>query len=208
MVRGWYYTPSPFILVGTLLLSAYVLLDENYKKIDTFSSYVRPSYATKISSHVHNLTGISTDDVMNAPSLNEALFELVSWIGEGFKTRIYSWSDTDLRQLKNECTLKEISFPKCMNRWVDLQLIYGHMIGFPQKLSLKNAIMSIDGEFSSTSAHSALYDALATSELLVLTTYKEEFSKRTQSIRELFIPKKSACTIGDLCRIELAQFAI
>lgn len=155
-----------------------VMLDANYRKISTFSTYVKPKFAYSVKPSVTKLTGITDLDLMNAPSLEEAVEKLTGWIGTDSRIRIYSWSNTDLHQLKNECILKDIDFPNCMSRWMDFQKVYGKLIGSRKKMSLKNAVVSSNGQFYGTQAHTALYDAMATAELLILTTAKEEFEKR------------------------------
>ena len=184
-----------------------VLLDRNYRKISTFSTYVKPGLAYHIKSSVSKLTGITDMDLVNAPSFTDAMEKLVAWIGEGDKIRIYSWSKTDLHQIKGECQIKGITFPACMSRWMDFQAVYGRLISSRQKLSLKNAVVSANGQFVGTQAHTALYDAMATAELLILTRSKEDFSQRTRSVRELLAPpKKFGCTIGELYGAQLAKF--
>jgi inhibitor of KinA sporulation pathway (predicted exonuclease) len=90
---------------------------------------------------------------------------------------------------------------------MDFQKVYGYLIGYRHQMSLKNAVMSANGQFIGTQAHTALYDAMATAELLIMTTSKEEFTKRTRSIRELLAPPKKCCTtIGELYGAQLARF--
>lgn len=183
-----------------------VLLDANYRKISTFSTYVKPEFAYHVKPSVTKLTGITDLDLENAPSLAEAIDMLVGWIGSDKKTRIYSWSNTDLFQLEDECYLKGIQFPQCMYRWMDFQRLYGYLLGYRHQLSLKDAVMSANGQFLGA-AHTALYDALATAELLIITTSKEEFAKRTKGIRDLLAPpKKCSTTIGELYGTQLARF--
>ena len=55
-----------------------VILDSNNKEVDKFSLYVKPEY-TELSSYITNLTGITDDNLENAPSIKEALEELVKW---------------------------------------------------------------------------------------------------------------------------------
>lgn len=184
-----------------------VMLDSNYRKISTFSTYVKPEFAYSVKPSVTKLTGITDLDLENAPSLAEAMEKLVSWIGTKYKTRIYSWSTTDLYQMEDECYLKRITFPTCMYRWMDFQKVYGRLIGYRHQLSLKNAVVSANGQFVGTQAHTALYDAMATAELLIMTTSKEEFTNRTKGIREMLAPPKKCCTtIGELYGAQLAKF--
>lgn len=184
-----------------------VLLDSNYRKISTFSTYVKPEFAIHVKPSVTKLTGITDMDLENAPSLAEAMDKLTAWIGTDKKTRIYSWSNTDLYQMEDECYLKGIPFPECMYRWMDFQKVYGRLIGYRHQLSLKNAVTSANGQFIGAQAHTALYDAMATAELLIMTTSKEEFTQRTKSIRALLSPSpKCSTTIGELYGAKLAKF--
>lgn len=184
-----------------------VMLDANYRKISTFSTYVKPEFAYSVKPSVTKLTGITDLDLVNAPSLEEAVDKLAGWIGMDGRIRIYSWSDTDYCQLKNECILKNVDFPKCMTRWMDFQKIYGRLIGSRKKMSLKNAVVSTNGQFFGAQAHTALYDAMAVAELLILTTEREDFAKRTKTIRELLAPPKPcSITIGELFGDRLARF--
>ena len=183
-----------------------VLLDSNYRKISTFSTYVRPEFATQIKPRISRLTGITNKDLVFAPSLSEALVKLTTWIGEEKRTRIYSWSNTDLYQLEDECYLKGIAFPKCMYRWMDFQKVYGRLIGYRHQLSLKNAVMSANGQVMGAQAHSALYDAMATAELLILITSSDDFAAKSKVIRNILCPPKCSATIGELYGEQLAKF--
>lgn len=185
-----------------------VLLDSNYRKISTFSTYVKPEYATHIKPSVSKLTGITDKDLENAPSLKEAVEKMTVWIGSDKRTRVYSWSDTDLYQLEDECYLKGIPFPENMRRWMDFQAVWSRLLCTRQKLSLKNAVTSANGQFMGTQAHTALYDAMATAELLIMATAKkEEFEEKTRGIRALLAPPKKCCTtIGEIYGAQLAKF--
>lgn len=173
-----------------------VMLDEHYERIGTFASFVKPRYAEHITEKVSALTGIQDADVESAPDLTEALELLTEWIGFDEKTRIYSWSNTDLYQLDDECYLKGIEFPANMYRWMDFQKVYGRLIGIHQNLSLKNALGSAENRFDSENMHSALYDALQTAELLKMTVSKEVFSERTSTVRFAMKKASHSFTIG------------
>lgn len=200
------YAEQKSIVKHEIIQIGAVMLDGNYRKISCFSTFVKPMYTQQVRASVSKLTGITDKDLENAPSLAEAMDMLVGWIGPDKKTRVFSWSNTDLFQLEDECYLKGIQFPQCMYRWVDFQRLYGYLLGYRHQLSLKDAVMSANGQFLGA-AHTALYDAMATAELLIITTSKEEFTKRTKSIREMLAPPKKCCTsIGELYGAQLARF--
>lgn len=181
-----------------------IMLDEGYRKVRSFTCFVKPSLAEGVEPNVSRLTGIQDKDLESAPDLKEALARLTAWIGGDKRTRIYSWSLTDLYQLEDECDLKDIEFPLCMYRWMDFQTVYGRLIGCHHRLKLKDAISSVDGDFFTAQAHTALYDAEVTAELLILVKNPEEFAKRTRRIRRLFRAERCTSTIGEKFGDQLA----
>lgn len=217
IVIDFEFTPIPKkfveqreIVKNEIIQIGAVLLDSNYRKISTFSTYVKPEFATHIKPSVSKLTGITDTDLENAPSLKEAIEKMTVWIGSDKRTRVYSWSDTDLYQLEDECILKGIGFPENMRRWMDFQAVWSRLLCTRQKLSLKNAVTSANGQFVGTMAHTALYDAMATAELVIMATVKKaDFEEKTRGIRTLLAPPKKCCTtIGELYGAQLAKFLI
>ena len=49
-----------------------VILDQDYRIVDTYSTYVCPEFGS-IDRYINRLTGISTKDTLNAQKSNEAL---------------------------------------------------------------------------------------------------------------------------------------
>ena len=93
-----------------------VKLNEHLEIVDTFDCFVKPEFNYQITPYINKLTGIKSSSAMNAESFATALKDFEAWMGNGADTRIYSWSDNDLIQLKTECEFKEIPFPKNMKR--------------------------------------------------------------------------------------------
>ena len=123
-----------------------------------------------------------------AKELPEALEDFLRWIGEE-PARIYAWSDSDKKQLYQECFLKGIweeKPPKQLRRWIDFQRIYTRLLGLSKRnrISLKNAIGGIEVNFAG-SQHSAADDAENSAVLLTLLHDKEAFEERTRITREL-----------------------
>ena len=81
-----------------------VRLDENFQQEAEFQCYVEPEYG-KIKKHITNLTGIKQEMVNGHGHYAEAFQRFVDWIGEE-ETQIYSWSMSDIKQLKKECRFK------------------------------------------------------------------------------------------------------
>ena len=172
-----------------------VRLDEDYTLTDRYSAFVRPTYGP-IEPHITELTGITDEAVSAAPSFREALDLFGAWIGTE-RARIYSWSLSDLRQLRSECQLKEVPLPEGLcHRWMDFQRIYTHLVGLSERnaLSLRNAIGAAESNFDGE-AHRAVQDAENSASLLILVK-KGDFAARTQKLRESLHPT-STTTLAD-----------
>lgn len=78
-------------------------LNEHLEIVDTFDCFVKPEFNYQVTPYINKLTGINSSSTMNAELLEAALKNFETWIGEGSETRLYSWSDNDLIQLKIEC---------------------------------------------------------------------------------------------------------
>ena len=188
-------------LSGEIIEIGAVRLDENYQQEDKFRCYVLPEYGA-IRKHITELTGITQDH------FGEAFKSFVDWIGEG-ETKIYSWSMSDIKQLRKECRLKLEDFDTGWldSRWVDLQKAFDDRIGLHNSLALKHALGAMNKDFEGT-AHTALDDAINTSAILALMQDDEEFQRVMKPVMDVLRPKAELETsIADLCP-ELANFQV
>ena len=102
--------------------------------------------------------------------------------------------------MKKECQYKEFSSEKLdhlFNHWVDFQQEFGNLLGIEKKIALNYALGAAELSFEGRE-HNALDDALNTAHILQLSRNKEEFEKVMQPIIELFRPKETTYSIGDL----------
>lgn len=136
--------------------------------MDSFSSYVRPEYTSSVSVKVRDLTGIRFLDVYDENSLSVVLGLFREWVGDKGRTRFVTWSENDLKQLRQETSFKEIEFPEAHKRWLDLQKIYPRImaVGNGKRMSLHSAADWYGIKLSEENLHGALYDARVTAELL------------------------------------------
>lgn len=140
-----------------------VKLNAEYEVVDTFSYFIKPEYSAGVTDYITRLTGIRTSDVSRAANYGEALEIFNTWIGTG-KNRIYSWSNSDLRQIVMECEYKNVKFPTNITRWVDFQLLFPRLMGLNHnvQMSLHDAANWYGAEIDCKLAHRALYDAEVT----------------------------------------------
>ena len=181
-----------------------VRLDENFQQEAEFQCYVKPEYGP-IKKHITSLTGITQAMVADKKTYAACFQDFVDWVGEE-ETKIYSWSMSDIKQLRSECRYKLPDFDiGWLNaRWVDLQQEFDDRLGLHNSLALKHALCAMDHKFEGTQ-HTALADAINTSAILTLMQDDAKFKETMKPVLEILQPKDDlASSIGDLCP-ELAK---
>ena len=181
-----------------------VRLDENFQQEAEFQCYVKPEYGP-IKKHITSLTGITQAMVADKKTYAACFQDFVDWVGEE-ETKIYSWSRSDIKQLRSECRYKLPDFDiGWLNaRWVDLQQEFDDRLGLHNSLALKHALGAMDHKCEGTQ-HTALADAINTSAILTLMQDDAKFKETMKPVLEILQPKDDlASSIGDLCP-ELAK---
>ena len=174
-----------------------VKLDENYKQVSEFQCYVKPEHGA-ITKHITTLTGITQATVADKPTFARAFQNFMDWIGT-WDFQLYSWSNSDMNQLKAECTYKLPLFDikRLERQWRDLQKAFDERIGLHSSLALKHAVGAMNRDFEGTQ-HTALADAANTAAILALLQDNDEFFRVMQPVIDLLKPQKLSQSIGDL----------
>ena len=183
-------------LNGEIIEIGAVRLSEKFVQEDKFQCYVCPEYGL-VKKHITELTGITQEQVSGQRVFAESFKNFVDWIGAS-ETKIYSWSMSDIKQLRKECRLKVPDFD--VNwldmRWVDLQQAFDDRLGLHNSLALKHALGAMGRRFEGTQ-HSALADAINTS--AVLMQDDEKFRETMRPVLEILEPSEGLSdAIGDL----------
>ena len=176
-----------------------VRLDENFQQEAEFQCYVKPEYGP-IKKHITSLTGITQAMVADKKTYAACFQDFVDWVGKE-ETKIYSWSMSDIKQLRSECRYKLPDFDiEWLNeRWVDLQQEFDDRLGLHNSLALKHALGAMDHKFEGTQ-HTALADAINTSAILTLMQDDAKFKETMKPVLEILQPKDDlSSSIGDLC---------
>ncbi len=174
-----------------------VMLDDNYKQVGDFQCYVRPQFG-EITKHITKLTGITQETVADKPLFPEAFQNFMEWIGT-WEMTLYSWSNSDINQLKDECSFKmpDYDINRLERQWKDLQKAFDDRIGLHSSLALKHAIGAMNRDFEGTQ-HTALADAANTAAILALLQDDEEFFRVMKPVIDLLRPQQLSQSIGDL----------
>lgn len=174
-----------------------VKLDEHYVPIEEFQCYVRPEFG-EITKHITKLTGITAETVADKPTFSESFGNFFDWIGT-WDMKIYSWSSSDIKQLKSECSYKLPTFDidRLERQWIDIQKEFDDRIGLHSNLALKHAVGAMNRNFEGTQ-HTALADAANTAAILSLMQDDEIFHETMKPVIDLLKPKELSESIGDL----------
>lgn len=163
-----------------------VRLDQNFKMLDTYQTYVLPDYGP-MDEHIIQLTGITDEMLVGAPKFHEAMEDFAAWVGREW-AQFYSWSLSDIRQFQNESKFKGYTgkiLEKMERNWNDFQEEFSNLLGIEKKVQLKQAVASADYEFTGD-AHTALADAVNTAEILKLSKDRAEFERVMKPVLDLF----------------------
>ncbi|MFI3141152.1 MAG: 3'-5' exonuclease [Clostridia bacterium] len=137
-----------------------VKLDENLKLIDKFESYVRPIFASRISTDVSKLTNISEQKVFSAKVFSKVLWDFKKWCGEDYI--LASWSDADLRILLENHQLSPSKFKYPIEcKYFDLQKYCQTRLDFSlgKQISLEDIAITLEIDLQNMQLHTALDDA-------------------------------------------------
>lgn len=191
-------------LIDEVIEFGAVKLDENYRQVDEFQCYVRPQFG-EITKHITKLTGITNETVADKAGFVEEFGNFFEWIG-GWDMRIYSWSPSDINQLRSECAYKLPDFDvrRLERQWIDIQKEFDDRLGLHNNLALKYAVGAMNRNFEGTQ-HTALADAANAAAVLALMQDEPAFLTTMQPVIELLRPQELSQSIGDLYP-ELANF--
>ena len=163
-----------------------VLMDDELRIVDTFSELVRPTHQTKLSPYCLRLTGIDRKKLFRSLPLKDVLVDLEHWLDDYENIdSVYSWNESDYRQLIKECSVKKISspfIPFLENSYADFQKVFGMEFDWPT-CGLSDA-MKVFNIAHSGKAHRALNDAMDLGRLYKKMKKTKRDNRRFQLIKE------------------------
>lgn len=191
-----------------------VMLNEQNEEISSFKKYIKPEYIEHISPKIEDLTGISDAKLEGQCNFSEGLKEFISWAFSFDKeVKIYSWSDSDIIQINQECALKNIEIEgdllTLVNNWIDLQCEFDTVSGARKSTSLLNALGAFDIDFEGQ-MHDALFDARNTATIYKMLLTEEGKEKAVRYVKKYlsgeYHDEQTGTTLGDL--FDFSQFLV
>jgi DNA polymerase III epsilon subunit-like protein len=175
-----------------------VKLDDNFQIVSRFSSLIHPNVHKKMNPHIQKITGISYEELENAPSFLEVIREFAEWCGEN--PFFCTFGNQDLIELQHnlfyyDIQPEELGLPwKFPLKYIDVQRVYSvfhrKYINREEKItSLENALMDLQIK-TEKNFHRALEDAEYTAILMAKMEEKASgIHQEHLSLEHLNIPQ-------------------
>ena len=183
-----------------------VLFDDNYNIEDQFMTYVNPQYG-RLTSYIEQLTGITMNDLNNAPTTETSLKRFVDWIpGDAIMVQ---WSENDKYQLDREIKGKKIDFEgiqKLQRDWIDCQVQFTEIINAERIFSLQEALNISDIDYNSN-IHDGLVDAQNTAMLFKKMNTEKPFRFSNYYLDSEDQANGFTTSFGDLLKKQMLEIA-
>ena len=163
--------------------------DTDTGEIEKFKSLIKPITNTYIYPHIEELTNITQDDILEAPSYEVVMRKFKKWLGELYQIEgIYTFGNLDFTCFNNtdQKSSRKYNHPRFVNNIKDLFIdIKDKYINYGIRcinyISLKNLLDYANVEFYGD-AHDPLYDAY---NLFIL----DDTLESSEGVRNLLIIK-------------------
>ena len=142
-----------------------IKLDKNFNTIGSFNRYIKPRIFLRVSEFITELTGITTEQLMDEKEFPEVYHEFIQFIGS--KDSILCIGGlSDIRELFKNTKYHKIDDISLPRSYINLQPYTSKFLGFSSKrlLSLEYAVNAL-GIKSPFNFHDALNDAYYTAEI-------------------------------------------
>ena len=183
-----------------------VMLDDNYEIIDQFMTYTQPKYG-RLTSYIERLTGITIDDLKNAPTTEEGLRDFFNWIPKD--AVIVQWSENDKKQLNRElkgkkihCDINQI----IQDDWLDCQVQFTEVMNAERIFSLQEALNISDIDYDSN-LHDGLVDASNTALLFKKMNTEKPFRFNEYYLESETPQEELSTSLGELFKANMLEIA-
>ncbi|HIZ20193.1 MAG TPA: exonuclease domain-containing protein [Firmicutes bacterium] len=174
-----------------------VKIDDRLQQADTFHAVIRPVVSRKLSTLVHDLTGIEQEELEDGGSFPQAVSRLRKWIADP-EAVVMTWSTTDLMVLLENCRyfLKEERIP-FMQWYSDLQAYCQGRLdyGTAQQMGLSKACEILGIPEEGMDLHRALDDSILAGRVFSRVFERESFAESVHEADEEFYARLTFKTV-------------
>lgn len=136
-------------LVKEIIEIGAVKVDEKGNILDSYDSFVRPSFSTTLTPFCTQLTSITQEQVDSARYLPDVVDEFKAWAGiDNNDYVLCSWGDYDRKQLIRDLSMRGINY-NWVNRHFNIKAQYAAIHNMPRECGTVKALrkegLSFDG---------------------------------------------------------------
>ena len=182
------YNSSAYKSVGGKLLFEMIQigairLDSDLEITGSFNQLIQPTHYVKLHPRIKRITGISQEDLCDAPQFSEAAERFRQWCGDD--CALLTWGCDDISVLQQN--LDFFGFKTPFPAMYDLQRLYGELVGDSKnRAGLKSAMEHFAIEADENHPfHNALNDAYYTALVFKKCPKPEEVLRFAQTARKL-----------------------
>ena len=137
-----------------------IKLDSHFNIIGTFNSYVKPQIYKSIHPFVGKMTGIKSEDVIDAPPFHQVYKEFKKFVSTKKNTVLCVWGTGDLKELFRNITYYDLPYKTLSKSYINVQHYASMYFNNPagKSIGLQNAIQILNLN-QDKSYHNALNDA-------------------------------------------------
>lgn len=166
-----------------------VRLDDKLRRVDEFSSLVKPVYFAKLNSFIRQKTGIEQAGIDRAPGFPAVIRDFIGWLGRSDSFLLLTWGGEDLKRIIFDTRMHGLDDAYWMSApYYDLLKGYLRSKGLTNDVSVEAALRD-NGFEPGAAAHRALEDAKMTADLFVSVFAGLDMS-RTQLFKDTFTNAK------------------
>lgn len=143
-----------------------VRLNDQFEYIDSFSSFVKPVYFTKLNSFIQKKTGIPQEAIDQAARFPLVIKKFIEWLKLADQPLLITWGGEDMKRIILDTRMHKLDDTYFMQLpYFDLLKGYIHAKGMNNDISVEGALEQLNIE-SAEQAHRALDDAKMTAKIL------------------------------------------
>lgn len=142
-----------------------IKLDSHFHTIDTFNRYIKPTFYSRITPFITELTGITTEQLIEESSFPDVYKSFTEFI-ESTDSIFAIWGMSDIKELFRNANYHGLNNELLPRKFINIQPYVSVHLGLPSKrlLRLQDAVTHLQIPIT-YSFHNAYYDAYYTSEV-------------------------------------------
>lgn len=156
---------SPNLTFEIIQIGA-IKISDNFEKISTFNSFIKPTVHKTIHPYVQNITGITEEQLQDNEDFPMVFHKLIKFIGKPDESTLCVWGTVDIKELLRNIKFYNLPTDVIPKKYIDVQHHASKYFNTKDntRIGLKTAIellnLQVSGDF-----HDAFNDAYYTCEV-------------------------------------------